>query len=152
MAKTDTKPLKENYTLEEGGYLYHCWKFKNPRGAKVRCKAVSGAGEISLYKNNIKIGPDYHISTEPGPPTAVHLNTGNWNSPKTRTLAGGETLLQIARQHGVTINNLLAANYLKKSGPLYPGMVLVIPDSEWEVWIKELAPGKNKFKVELLSQ
>jgi LysM domain-containing protein len=152
MAKMGSKTLREDSTLEEGGFLYHCWKFKNPRGAKVRCEAVSGTGEIYLYKNNIKIGPQYQISSEPGNPTAVHLNTGNWGSPKTFTLSGGDTLLKVARQFGVSVNNILAINNLRQSDPLFPGMVLVIPDSEWEVWIQELTPGKNKFKVVLLSE
>jgi hypothetical protein len=153
MAKKDSKSLKEEDPVEYGGYVYHYWKFKNPRGAQVRCRAVAGTGEISLYKNNVKIGPPYQISAEPGQPTTVHLNTGNWTAgPMSVTLTTGETPLKIARRWGVSIESLLALNGLKESDPLYPGMVLRIPASEWEVWIKELAAGKNKFKVELLSE
>src|SRR6185369_3558739 len=49
----------EDSPQEIGGYIYHCWKFTNPFGAKVRCEAKSGTGEISLYKNNKIIGPQY---------------------------------------------------------------------------------------------
>jgi len=148
----------EDSPQEIGGYIYHCWKFTNPFGAKVRCEAKSGTGEISLYKNNKIIGPQYQISSEPGNPTAVHLNTGNWvkmPGAYAVTLNQGDTLIKIARRFGVTIKNLLATNGLSKSGPVFPGMLLRIPPSEWEVWIKEIEPakpGKNKFKVRLLSE
>ena len=148
----------EDSPQEISGYTYHCWKFTNPFGAKVRCEAKSGTGEISLYKNNKKIGPQYQISSEPGNPTAVHLNTGQWvKRPEaaTVTLMQGDTLIKIARRFGVPIKNLLAINGLSKSNVYYPGMSLRIPPSEWEVWIKEIEPakpGKNKFKVKLLEE
>ena len=151
MAKSKT--LKEGQLISYGGYLYHSWKFKNPKGADVKCKALSGTGEITIYKNSRKVGMPYIVSaTDLEYPTAVYLNTGTWRNPVTRTLQVGETLLKVAREYGVSINNLLAENNIKESDPLFPGTVLSIPDSEWEVWIKELSLGRNKFKVELLSQ
>jgi LysM domain-containing protein len=159
MAKLKSITLSEDLDSpqEIGGETYHCWKFTNPQGAQVRCEAVAGKGEISLYKNNTKIGLPYQISSDPGHPTAIHLNTGNWvkMSAAQTVIMQGDTLLKIARRFGVTIKNLRAINGLSKSGPVFPGMVLRIPPSEWEVWIKEIEPakpGKNKFKVKLLSE
>ena len=154
--KVTTVNETEDSPQEISGYTYHCWKFTNPFGAKVRCEAVSGNGEIYLYKNNKKIGPPYQISSEPGNPTAVHLNTGNWVDAVTVTLQEGDTLLKIARRWGVPIKWLMAMNpSITNSDLIYPGQVLRIPPSEWEVWIKEIEPakpGKNKFKVKLLSE
>ena len=84
-------------------------------------------------------------------PTAVHLGTGSWDTQASVTITSGDTLLQIARRFGVSTGSILGKNTLKKSDPLFPGMVLLIPDSKWEVWIKEIGSGKNKFEVKLLS-
>lgn len=144
------KPLKEDKSLSVKPY--HCWKFRNPKGANVRCEAIKGAGEISLYKNNTKIGLPYKISSEPGHPTAVHLSTGNWDSPKTITVQDGDTLLKIARQFGVSVDSLVTLNGIKNPDVIISGQQLKIPDSEWEIWITELGSEESKFKVELLSQ
>lgn len=153
MAKPKPITLAEDRDSPQkyGGAVYHLWKFQNPKGAKVRCEAVSGIGEISLYKNNTKIGLPYQISSEAGPPTAVHLNTGNWDSPRSITVQNGDTLLQIAVRFGVTVSSIVAKNGIENPDVINVGQQLKIPDSEWEVWIKELGPGKNKFKVKLLT-
>jgi len=158
MAKLKSITLSEDQDSpqEIGGETYHCWKFTNPQGAQVRCEAVAGKGEISLYKNNTKIGLPYQISSDPGHPTAIHLNTGNWVDAVTVTLQEGDTLLKIARRWGVPIKWLITMNpSITKSDLIYPGQVLRIPPSQWEVWIKEIEPakpGKSKFKVKLLSE
>lgn len=146
---------KDLISRVKGGYLYHCWKFKNPMGAKIKCEAISGTGEIYLYKNDKKIGFQYQISSNPGPPTVVHLNTGSWGdlgqTGGSFTTSEDTTPLKVARMYGIPVKKLMAANGLTdRNVKLVAGMQLTIPDSEWEIRIKELSPEKNKFRVGLL--
>ncbi len=144
------KKLSENKILS--GNEYHCWTFTNPEGVNVRCEAVLGTGETALYKNDRKVGESHIISSEPGHPTAIHLNTGKIvaASGGTHVVQSGEFLSRIARLYGVTLSELLDTNRRINPDHLWIGQTLKIPDSRWEIWIKELAEGKHTFKVELV--
>ena len=123
----------------------------NPNNAKVSCTVESGAGEVSLYKNGerlLSLKETYTLSTEPGLPTSVRLNT-NITSPDddtSRVIKVKKKELdkrKVARQYGVHENDI-------KVKSLKHEHKLIIPDSVWELYLVALGPGENQFKIQLV--
>lgn len=53
-------------------------EIKNPMGGQVSCTIIKGAGDVSLYKKGnrlVKLKDTYSLSSEPGLPTTITLNT-----------------------------------------------------------------------------
>jgi hypothetical protein len=123
----------------------------NPNKAKVSCTVETGAGEVSLYKNGerlLSLRETYTLSTEPGLPATVRLNT-NITSPDndtSRVIKVKKEELdkrKIARQYGVRENDI-------KVKSLKDTQKVTIPDSIWELYLVALGPGENKFKIQLV--
>lgn len=60
------------------------------------------------------------------PPSAGSVPVPAPSDPTVHTVAAGETIWSIARQHGMTVEALLAANGLKASAVIYPGQKLAL--------------------------
>ena len=123
----------------------------NPNQAKVSCTIESGAGEVSLFKNGeriLSLKETYTLSTEPGLPTSVRLNTSTTSpdNDASRVIKVKKKEFdkrKIARQYGVREKDI-------KVKSLKYEHKLMIPDSVWELYLVALSPGENKFKIQLV--
>ena len=60
--------------------------------------------------------------------------------PLTYTIVRGDTLTHIARRHGVTLRDLIAANRISNPSHIFAGQVLTIPTGEPEVLLEDAPP------------
>ena len=68
----------EERTVTLGNGEEYTLKIRKPQGGQVSCTIVSGAGDVSLYKKGkrlVKLKHTYSLSSEPGLPTTITLNT-----------------------------------------------------------------------------
>ena len=63
------------------------------------------------------------------------------------TVQPGETLHRIARNFNSTVENILKFNYIPNPNVIYPGRVLVIPESPAEAIIYIVQPGDTLYSI-----
>lgn len=182
MSKSNDIPAKDKEnpaTLKPGKEITvtlqkdedHTLEFINPNGAQVLCTIEAGEGEISLYKNGVRItelSRTYSMSTKPGYPLIVSLNT-NLTSPQD-DVERANTVIALDRdklsvQYGVSKKKITEKYLRRKLGrgygvpeasieirtlPKSNKKKLLIPDSIWEVYIVAVGAEENRFKVELI--
>ena len=97
--------------------------------------AIAQANGIAKHQL-IWVGQALCIPGTPNPPppvprTSLAPRTASQPQPSTAsyTVRGGDTLFAIARAHGVSVQELMAANGISDARILYPGQVLQLPDS-----------------------
>lgn len=158
---TITLPKNEDHTLE----------IINPNGAQVLCTIEAGKGEISLYKNGVlttERRKTYIMSTEPGYPLSVSLNT-NLTSPE-EDVERVNTIIaldkdKLSAQYRVNKKKITEKYLRRKLGRAYGvseasieiqtspksnKKKLLIPDSVWEVYFYTYESEENRFKVKLV--
>ena len=64
----------------------------------------------------------------------------NENNTKTHTVSRGETVYSIAKQHGVSVEDVIEVNNLDNRATIYPGQDLVIPVQIGAGATRELSP------------
>ncbi|PRX34718.1 LysM domain-containing protein [Orenia metallireducens] len=60
---------------------------------------------------------------------------------------GGDTLFAIARRYNTTVSNIVAFNPISKQDTIYPGEVLIIPQSPPEAIIYTIRPGDSLHSI-----
>lgn len=129
---------------------------KNPNEAKISCTVTEGAGEFWLYKNGKSLKNTYYLSSKPGFPTTVHLNTNTtldedsngYIKVDKEEFDEESTKRSLALQYGVRRDDI-EVKELKNE------FKIAIPDSIWELYIAAGSyedPNLNEhtFLVELL--
>ncbi|PTY05517.1 hypothetical protein DB347_14150 [Opitutaceae bacterium EW11] len=88
---------------------------------------VSSASPTVSFNPNP--APTVHFNpTRPGSPAAAAAGAGGESTPATTyTVASGDTLWKIAKQNGLSVKELAAANKLRADAPLHQGQKLMIP-------------------------
>jgi membrane-bound lytic murein transglycosylase D len=86
-------------------------------------KRMNSLGKRSL----IKVGMKLKVPKDDGLPTDVEASSGGDNARKAHIVRAGENLTTIAKQYGVTIQELKKANNLRKRSMIRMGTTLIIP-------------------------
>ena len=85
--------------------------------------------ELSIKERNVLESPARKSGTEKSPGTETK-NRGANTAPRYYTVEKGDTLIKIAERFGVTVQNLLEDNKLRKDDPLHVGKRLKINTRE----------------------
>ena len=67
------------------------------------------------------------ITATPGPGVGFGTNNGDGRGPTQYVVQAGDTLSKIARDYGVTVNDIMLANNIMNANYIQPGQVLNIP-------------------------
>ncbi len=144
----------------------------NPNEAQVRCAVIEGAGEFSLYKNGRILKNTYYLSSEPGYPTTICLNTSvTLDNSEAGTIYSISSTVKkeeynqenikrnIAIQYSVPQNKITIENAKNPDeNPDNPDeykLTVIIPNSIWELYIaagsyEDPDLNEHTFLVELL--
>jgi len=128
----------------------------NPNQAKVSCTVKAGAGQVALYKNGtrlLSLADTYTLSTEPGFPTSIRLNTNTTLDEDTdREIVVPDeefdeegSRRSLSRQYGIPEGKIKVKSLKDK-------YKLIIPDdveSVWEVYLVGSGSEANTFLVEV---
>jgi len=89
--------------------------------------------ELSVKEIKVSESPLRKSGTEKSPGTETK-SKGTHTAPRYYTVEKGDTLIKIAERFGVTVQNLLEENKLRKEDPLYVGKRLKINTKGKETW------------------
>jgi murein DD-endopeptidase MepM/ murein hydrolase activator NlpD len=114
-------PAVSTYVVQRGDNLY---RIAQRHGVTVAALAAYNnlANPRLIHAGTVLAIPGANSS----PPVVVAEPIAAANG--TYTVRAGDNLFTIARRHGITLNDLIAANNIREPRRIHPGAVLVIPE------------------------
>ncbi|NNG67269.1 LysM peptidoglycan-binding domain-containing protein [Caldanaerobacter subterraneus] len=117
-------PVQGNYyTVQPGDTVYSiAQKFNVPYESIIYINNLSYP--YNIYPGQRLFIPGISMSYPPSPVPPIPSSSP---CPKYYTVQPGDTLWSIAQKFGISIDELIRANYLVNPGMIYPGQTLIIP-------------------------